>query len=403
MTNPPPALPEEHLMNATSSACIAGAFEHPTRYAPDKSIAQLHVECARGALDDAGLTFADVDGYFCSADAPGGIPALMADYMNLRVRHVDGTESGGCSYISHVGRAAQAIADGKCSVALITLAGKPRSSGQATGTEIRQLPPDRPASAWESPYGWTVAGIYGNFARRHMYEHGTTSEQMAWVKVAASHHAQHNPNALLRKVYSVEDVLASPLVADPLHRLDCCVITDGGGALVVVKTEIARALSRPLVSVRGFGETVRTNEAGRFDMLRTGAVDSGTAAFEQARLRPADVKYASVYDNFTIMVIMQLEDLGFCAKGQGGRFVADGNLVSGVGKLPWNTDGGGLCNSHPQNRGGITKVIEAVRQLRGEAHPAVQVRNCDIALASGPGMVFGVGHAHATVLLERLQ
>jgi acetyl-CoA C-acetyltransferase len=390
-------------MSPRHPAYIAGAFEHPTRFAPDKSVAQLHVECARGALADAGLSFSDVDGYFCSADAPGGIPALMADYMNLKVRHVDGTESGGCSYISHVGRAAQAIAAGKCSVALITLAGKPRSSGQATGTEIRQLPPDRPASAWEQPYGWTVAGIYGNYARRHMHVYGTTNEQMAWVKVAASHHAQHNPHALLRKVYTVEDVLASPLVSDPLRRLDCCVITDGGGALVVVKPEIARDLPRPRVGVRGFGETVRTNEAGNFDLVYTGAVSSGATAFGEAGLKPGDVKYASVYDNFTISVIMQLEDLGFCAKGEGGRFVADGNLISGVGKLPWNTDGGGLCNNHPQNRGGMTKVIEAVRQLRGEAHPAVQVKNCDIALASGPGMVMGIGHAHATLLLERLQ
>jgi acetyl-CoA C-acetyltransferase len=193
------------------------------------------------------------------------------------------------------------------------------------------------------------------------------------------------------------------MVADPLHRLDCCVITDGGGALVVVKAEIMRQLKRPAIRVIGFGETVRTNEAGLFDMLHSGAAVSGPAAFQQAGLTPLDVKYASVYDNFTISVIMQLEGLGFCPRGAGGRFVSDGNLISGVGRLPWNTDGGGLCNNHPQNRGGITKVIEAVRQLRGEAHPAVQVKNCDIAIASGPGMVFSVGHAHATVLLERAQ
>jgi acetyl-CoA C-acetyltransferase len=385
-----------------TAACIVGAFEHPTRFAPDKSVAQLHAECARGALDDAGLRFEDVDGYFCAADAPAGIPALMVDYLNLKVRHVDGTESGGCSYISHVGRAAEAIAQGRCSIALVTLAGKPRSSGQSTGTELRVLPPDRPWSAWEAPYGWTVSSLYGAMAQRHMHEHGTTSEQLAWVKVAASVHAQHNPNALRREVCSVQDVLDSPLIADPLHRLDCCVITDGGGALVVTRPEIARSLKRPLVEVRGYGDTVRTGEAGDFDLLRTGAAASSRQAFAQAGLRPADVKYASIYDNFTIMVIMQLEDLGFCERGQGGRFVADGGLISGVGRLPWNTDGGGLCNNHPQNRGGITKVIEAVRQLRGEAHPAVQVPGCDIALASGPGLVFGIGHSHSTLLLERL-
>jgi acetyl-CoA C-acetyltransferase len=309
---------------------------------------------------------------------------------------------GGCSYIAHVGHAAVAIAQGQCSVALITLAGKPRSSGQRTGTEVRQIPPDHPAAAFEQPYRWTVAGIYGLLARRYMHEWGATMEQLAWIKVAASHHAAHNPHAQLRRIFSVQDVLSSPLVADPLRRGDCCVITDGGGALVLVHPDIAKTLERPSVGVRGFAETVRTNEGGSLDLLQTGAALTGPRAFEMARLRPSDVKYASIYDNFTIMVALQLEDLGFCGKGEGGRFVAEGNLISGVGRLPWNTDGGGLCNNHPQNRGGITKVIEAVRQLRGEAHPAVQVPNCDIALACGPGLVMGAGHAHATVLLERL-
>jgi len=388
-------------MSHSKRACIAGAFEHPTRYAPDKSIAQLHAECAMGALADAGLAASDVDGYFCAADTPGGIPALMVDYLNLNVSHVDGTESGGCSYIRHVGLAAQAIAAGKCSVALIVLAGKPRSSGQATGTEIRVLPPELPASAWESPHDWTMAGIFANVARRHMYVHGTTSEQMAWVKVSASMHAQHNPHAFLKKVFSVDDVLNSPLVADPLHRLDCCVITDGGGALVLVKPEIARELKRPEVEVAGYGYAVQTNRAGYFDMLHTGAVTSGTMAFAEAGMTPADVQYASLYDAFTIMVIMQLEDLGFCKPGMGGHFVAEGNLISGQGLLPFNTDGGGLCNNHPQNRGGITKVIEAVRQLRGEANRHVQVNNCARALVNGQGMAFGMGHTSATLLLER--
>ncbi len=388
-------------MTIRGRAYIAGAWEHPTRHAPDKSVAQLHVECARGALDDAGLSFADVDGYFCAGDAPGTTPATLVDYMNLRLRHFDGTEVGGCSYLAHIGHAAQAIAAGKCSVALVTLAGKPRSSGQATGTEPRGTGTDRPTSPWEGPYRWTIGGLYGMYARRHMHEYGTTPEQLAWVKVAASRHAQHNPHALLRKVVTVDDVLASPMVADPLHRLDCCVITDGGGALVIVRPEIARSLSRPRVRILGCGETIKTNGGGHIDMLSTGAARSGAAAFAEAGVTPADVKYASIYDNFTIMVIMQLEDLGFCAKGDGGRFVADGNLVSGRGKLPWNTDGGGLCNNHPANRGGITKAIEAVRQLRGEAHPAVQVPGCDLAIASGPGGVYGVGHAHATVVLER--
>ncbi|HOA92868.1 MAG TPA: thiolase domain-containing protein, partial [Quisquiliibacterium sp.] len=359
-------------MTRSASAYVVGAYEHPTRLAPDKSVAQLHAESALGALRDAGLSLSDVDGYMCAGDAPGSAPLYMADYLNLKLRWYDGTESGGCSYLAHIQHAAAALASGQCSVVLITLAGKPRSSGQATGTAFRPPPFDRPEAAWESTFRWTIGGVYGMAMQRHMHQYGTTLEQLAWVKVAASRHAQHNPHALLRKPLTVEDVMASPIISDPLRRDDCCVITDGGGALVLARPEIARSLNRPRVKVIGCGQTMNTNAGGYLDLTRTGAERSGAAAFAQAGVTPADIDYASVYDNFTIMVITQLEDLGFCAKGEGGRFVADGNLISGVGKLPWNTDGGGLCNNHPMNRGGITKVIEAVRQLRGEATPAVQ-------------------------------
>ena len=234
-----------------------------------------------------------------------------------------------------------------------------------------------------------------------MHEFGTTSEQLAWIKVAASHHAQHNPHAMLRKVVTVEEVVNSPLVADPLHRLDCCVISDGGGALIVARPEISRDLKRPRITVRGTGEALKNHAGGYNDLTFSGARYSGARAFAEAGVTPADIRYASVYDSFTITVLMQLEDLGFCEKGQGGRFVADGNLISGVGKLPLNTDGGGLCNNHPANRGGMTKVIEAVRQLRGEAHPAVQVKDCALALAHGTGGLLGHRHGSATLILER--
>ncbi|MBV8870954.1 MAG: thiolase domain-containing protein, partial [Acetobacteraceae bacterium] len=187
----------------------------------------------------------------------------------------------------------------------------------------------------------------------------------------------------------------------PLHRLDCCVITDGGGALVVVKPEIARSLNRPRIKVIGMGEANKGQWGGDVDLTYSGARFSGAAAFEMAGVKPADVKYVSIYDSFTITVLIQIEDLGFCEKGQGGRFVADGNLISGVGRLPFNTDGGGLCNNHPANRGGITKVIEAVRQLRGEAHPKVQVKDCGLALAHGTGGLLGSRHGSATLIMER--
>ena len=211
--------------------------------------------------------------------------------------------------------------------------------------------------------------MYAMCAMRHMHEYGTTTEQLAWIKVAASHHAQHNPHALLKDVVTVEEVVNSPMISDPLHRLDCCVITDGGGAIVVVAPEIAAKLKRPKVKLIGAGESSKTQMGGKVDLTYSGARCPGATAFAEAGVKPADIKYASIYDSFTITVLMQLEDLGFCEKGKGGAFVADGNLISGVGKLPFNTDGGGLCNNHPANRGGITKVIEAVRQLRGEAHP----------------------------------
>jgi acetyl-CoA C-acetyltransferase len=243
--------------------------------------------------------------------------------------------------------------------------------------------------------------MHAMVATRHMYEFGTTSEQLAWIKVAASHHAQHNPHAMLPKVVTVEDVLNSPMVADPLHRLDCCVISDGGGALIVARPEIAKSLKRPLVGVKGWGEAYKHQSAGAIDLTYSAARFSGAMAFEKAGVKPADIKYASIYDSFTISVLVQLEDLGFCEKGQGGRFVADGNLISGVGRLPFNTDGGGLCNNHPSNRGGMTKVIEAVRQARGEAHPKVQVPNADLVLANGKGGNLGTRHGCGTVILER--
>jgi acetyl-CoA C-acetyltransferase len=387
-------------MSIKGRACIAGVFEHPTRKAPDKSTAQLHAEVANGALADAGLDRKDVDGYFCAGDAPGLGAHSMLDYLGLKVRHVDTTETGGSSYLVHVAHAAEAIAAGRCNVALVTLAGRPRSEG-SSGTQPRSYGASAPDAAFEHPYGAATVNMYGMVAMRHMHEFGTTGEQLAWIKVAASHHAQHNPHAMLREVVSVQDVLDSPVIADPLHRLDCCVVSDGGGALVITRPEIARSLKRPVVRVIGAGEAVKGQSGGKVDLTYSASAWSGAAAFAEAGVTPADIQYASIYDSFTITVLIQLEDLGFCAKGEGGRFVADGNLISGAGRLPFNTDGGGLCNNHPANRGGMTKVIEAVRQLRGEAHPAVQVKDCALALANGTGGQLASRHGSATVIMER--
>jgi len=387
-------------MSIKHRANVVGVFEHPLRDAPNISTAQLHAECAKGALADAGLSKDDIDGYFCAGDAPGFGALSMADYMGLKLKHLDSTETGGSSYIVHVGHAAQAIAAGKCRVALITLAGRPRQAGGGMRGGFANA--DVPESGFDNIYGATTHNAYAMCAMRHMHEFGTTSEQLAWIKVAASHHAQWNEHAMLREVVTVEDVLNSPLIADPLHRMDCCVISDGGGAVIVAHPDVAKSLKRPLVSILGAGEAPKGPRGGKdLDLTYSGAVWSAPPAFAEAGVKPADIKYASIYDSFTITVLMQIEDLGFCKKGDGGKFVADGNLISGVGKLPFNTDGGGLCNNHPTNRGGITKVIEAVRQARGEAHPKVQVPNCDVVIAHGTGGLLGVRHCAATLIMER--
>jgi acetyl-CoA C-acetyltransferase len=382
-------------VSVRGKAFVAGVFEHPLRDIPDRSTAQIHAEVAVGALADAGLSMSDVDGYFCSGDAPGFGPLSMADHLGLSLSYLDTLEMGGSSYVAQVGHAAAAIAAGKCSVALITLAGRPRHEAVRRMSALQ----DSPEAPFEQPYGVTTVSMYALAARRHMHEYGTTSEQLAEVKVAASLHAQHNPNALLNKPVTVEQVVGSRMVSDPLHLLDCCVVTDGGGAVVVVSPEVARSLDRPVAKVLGHGEAPKHSNGGRIDLTHTGALWSGPRAFEEAGITTADVDYASIYDSFTITVVQTIEDLGFCEKGQGGRFVLDGALQAPFGKLPFNTDGGGLCNNHPTNRGGITKVVEAVRQLRGEAHPAVQVPDCQVALAHGTGGSLGTRSGSATLVL----
>lgn len=377
---------------------VAGAYEHPTREAPDKSTMQLHAEVARGALADAGLEKDDVDGYF-TAGMPwydrGLTPLIMADYLGLDVSYAETTDWGGSSYVGHVGHAMDAIRSGRCSVALITLAGRPRTGTNDGGASFNTY-----QDPFEVTYGATTLSKYAIAARRHMHEYGTTHEQLAEIRVAASQHAQYNEHALFRDPVTVEDVLESRPVADPLHLLDCCVVTDGGGALIVVSEDVRAELERECVEILGHGEAIGHRDGGRIDLTYTAARESGPRAFEEAGLGPEHVDYASIYDSFTITVLETIEDLGFCEKGEGGRFVEDGTLRAPDGDLPFNTDGGGLSSNHPGNRGGMTKVIEAVRQLRGEANEEVQV-DADIALAHGTGGSLGTRHGSITAILGR--
>ncbi len=385
-------------MGLRGAAHIAGIYEHPGRTLPDQTTPQIHAQVAAGALADAGLSFSDVDAYYCAGDAPGFGGLSMADYLGLSCRHIDSTETGGSSYLMHVQHAMAAIAAGYCSVALITLAGKPRTGGAQPGGSMRSSAPE---GSFENLFGLNVVAGYALAACRHMHEFGTTSAQLAEIKVAASQHAQHNPNAFLPTPVTVEEVLESPVIARPLHRLDSCVITDGGGAVVVVSPEVAATLDRHTIPVLGTGTAVKHSSGGRPDLTHTGAVVSGPAAFDEAGVTPADIDYASIYDSFTITVLITLEDLGFCERGQGGNFVSDGGLLSPGGRLPFNTDGGGLCNNHPANRGGMTKILEAVRQLRGEAAAPVQVPDCELALAHGTGGNLATRMGSATLILGR--
>jgi acetyl-CoA C-acetyltransferase len=387
-------------MTGTDTAYVAGVYEHPTREAPDKSIAQLHAEVAAGALEDAGLSTAAVDGYFTAGEnyQVGRYPPLaMADYLGLDVSYFDSTDDGGSAYVNHVGEAATAIAAGKCDVALVTLAGRMRTYDGPQSEHDDLIMQEN----FERIYGGETLPLYALAARRHMHEYGTTAEQLAEIRVAASQHAQHNEHAMYRDPVTVEDVVESSVVADPLHLLDCCVVSDGAGAFVMVSDEVRRSIDRECVEVLGHGVAIDHHDAGRLDLTTTAARKSGPRAFDRAGVEPDDVDYASIYDSFTITVLQTLEDLGFCEKGEGGEFVEGGTLQAPDGELPFNTDGGGLCSNHP-DRGGMTKVIEAVRQLRGEANPEVQVPDADLAIAHGTGGYLGTRHAGSTAVLGRV-
>ena len=387
-------------MTIRGKAFIAGAYEHPRREIPDRSVAQVHAEVALGALADAGLAIDDVDAYFCANDAPGIGPMSMAEYLGLRLSHVDTTETGGSSYLVHVGHAAEAIAAGTCSVALITLAGLPRAARNTArgGTRNAGFLLATPEGSFEAPYGTTTVGMYALAARRHMYEFGTTSEQLAEVKVAASHHAQYNPHALLRNVVTVDEVVESPLVADPLHRLDCCVVTDGGGALVVVSPEVAASFPPLRQGARPRrGPEAHRGRASRPHLHRRGLV--GPAGVRRGRRHPG--RHRLRLDLRLVHHHRARDHRGprLLREGQGRHVRARRSLQAPDGRLPFNTDGGGLCNNHPANRGGMTKVIEAVRQLRGEAAPEVQVPDCELALAHGTGGSLGTRMGSATLIL----
>jgi acetyl-CoA C-acetyltransferase len=383
------------MSDGLSGAVIAGVFEHSTRWAPDKTQFQIHAESARGALEDAGLSIRDVDGLLSSGLSPIGIMNL-AEHLNLMPRFHDSTNIGGSTFVAQVLHAAAAIGAGLCEVALITYGSKASSDRFAVGTG--GLGGGDPPDQFEAPYGPTVLNSYALVAQRHMYEFGTTPEQLAAVAVAIRRHAGLNPAAKFRDPITVDDVLASRVVSSPLHLLDCCIITDGGGAVVLTSRERGRDARKPGVRILGGAEGLCHTSLGRRDLTDIAAAQSGPRAFAMAGIAHDDIDMCMIYDSFTITVVATLENLGFCAKGEGGAFVENGRIGLG-GALPINTDGGGLSSNHPGMRG-IFLVIEAVKQLRGECGPR-QVKDCAIALCHGTGGMLGLRHSGATAILAR--
>ena len=345
--------------------------------APGLSAYDIMAQAVQAALADAGLQLSDVDGLFC-AMMEDAMPGLMAaEYLGLRPRFVDGTMVGGSSLVNYLVSATAALDAGLCDVALICYGSNQRSASGRLVT--RSVPP-----LYEAPYKARYPiSAYALAAARHMYEFGTTREQLAEVAVAARAWAGHNPEAFMRAPLTREDVLSSRMVGDPLTVRDCCLVTDGGGAFVLVRSERARDCPKPPAYLLGAAAASHHRQISQMpDMTTTAAKESGDRAFAMAGLTPADVDVAELYDAFTINTILFLEDLGFCAKGEGGAFVEDGRIAPG-GMLPVNTNGGGLSCVHP-GMYGIFTVIEAVRQLRGDA-PGLQVENVEVALAHGNG------------------
>ncbi len=384
-------------MSISRKAAVAGVYEHPTRFAPDKTMFQIMAESARGALEDAGLGIRDVDGLFTSGIGMGGMGIVaLCDYLDLTPNYLDSTSIGGSSFVAHTAHAAGAIASGLCQVALIVYGSTAASQRFTIGTGGLGGFGGDPCDQYELPFGPTTVGSYAMVAQRHMHEYGTSCEQLAEIAVTMRLHASMNPNAKYRDPITVEDVLASRIISSPLHLLDCCIISDGGGALVVTSAERARDLEKKPVYILGTGETVRHTARGARDYLEIAAAQSGRLAFERAGVTHKDIDMAMIYDSFTITVLTTLENLGFCKRGEGGAFVEGGRLRFD-GALPINTDGGGLSSNHPGMRG-IFLVIEATKQLRDECGPR-QVKECKLALVHGTGGALGTRHSGATLIL----
>jgi acetyl-CoA acetyltransferase len=372
---------------------IAGVAESDLgAVAPGTTPLDLMGQASVRALVDAGLEAADVDGLLAASTQLPMATLSLGEYLGIRPRFSDSTQVGGSSFVAHLAHAGAAIAAGRCEVALIAYGSTQRLVGRAAAS-VQELSP------YEAPYEPPLpVAAYALAAARHMHEFGTAPEQLAEVAVSARAWAALNPVAFERGPLTIDDVLAAPRIAEPLGLRDCCLVTDGGGAAVVTSLDRARGLRRPAVGVLGVGEAhSHRHIASMPDLTTTAAVQSGARAFAEAGLTPADVDVLELYDAFTITPLLFLEDLGFCAKGEGGPFVEGGRTAPGGSGPPMNTNGGGLSYCHP-GMYGLLLIVEAVRQLRGECG-ARQVDGAEVALVHGNG---GVLSSQCTALLGRV-
>jgi acetyl-CoA acetyltransferase len=368
----------------TRKTAIVGVGESDLGYTPDKTFLQLIAQATDRALKDAGLTKNDIDGLF-SAGWLTMESIMVAEYLGITPRYSDNTLPGGSAFEFHVEHAAAAISAGLCETALICyaetrLSDRKKGLGMNFATGAVQEPEEQ----FETPYGcWVPIPTYALAAQRHMHQYGTTSGQLAQIAVAAREWAQLNPVASMRDPLTVDDVLASPMMCTPLRLRDCCLVSDGGGAVIMTTAERARDLRKKPVWVLGCGEShTHRSITGMPDLTVTPAQLSGRRAFRMAGLAPSDIDLLELYDSFTITVLLQLEDLGFCPKGEGGRFVEGRRLAPG-GTQPTNTGGGGLSCLHT-GMFGIFLLVEAARQLRGECGER-QVAAVRTALCNGIG------------------
>lgn len=375
------------------TVAIVGAAESDLGVT-QRSILGLQAQAVSAALSDAGLSLADVDG-IATVGASRFSATQVADYLGLRPVWTESSYPGGSAFEMYLARAAQAIDAGQCRIVLISYGSNQRSArSRSLGGVADQHVPE---AQFEAPYGPLFPiSYYAMAAQRYLHRYGVSHQQMAEVAVAARAWAQLNPKAYTfgRGPITAADVVGAPVVSTPLTTADCCLVTDGGAAVVVTSLERARDLRKDPVVVLGYGEcTTNTSMTSAESLLHTGAVESGRAAFARAGLRPQDVDVAQLYDSFTITVLLSLEGLGFCPPGTAADFIADGRIRPG-GRFPLNTSGGGLAYCHP-GMFGLLLLVEAVRQLRGECARR-QVAGAEVALAHGTG---GILSTHATVLL----